>query len=425
MRSLVLVALSLCASLLLASCAVLEGVGDAHPRGQVPLGGACDCPSPEAWSGCSDGFLSRNVSVCENGSCALREEFRPCPYDELTYPEGVPPGMAGAVDPASFLPDGLLAADSPLVTPVAVGASVDSRTAAYVQGIIDAAGDDGSILLLLRQYTSPVYFASPDSPRQRVMLSCGPAWQLGVQALEGVPLPEGAAPSEDDPGGPDPVGCGEASVKDNHMVILDLDAGCEYDFWQMRKVDGSWVASWGNALPLGGSGIYPTGLSTRGSGIAFSSGLIWPAELARGRIAHALVFSYPFTRSSGPVPPATESDGESKADFALPEGAHVQLDPALDLDTLNLTPAERTIARALQEYGMYLVDNAGEYGVSLYAVDPKSFEGDPYDGMFPAEDYPALSRIPLASFRVLALPEQDASWRRNVRLQGNRCTRFA
>jgi hypothetical protein len=196
---------------------------------------------------------------------------------------------------------------------------------------------------------------------------------------------------------PDPRG-------DGHIAVIDQSSGCEYDFWQARQRDGRWRASWGNALPLGGSGIYPEGLSARGSGFALLAGLIQPGELRNGRIDHALVWSYAEPAAGGPVRPASESDGVSRRPNAIPEGALVQLDPALDLGTLSLAPYERTIARALQEYGAYLADVGS--GFAVYAAHPMSQRTNPYAGVLPSRNYPSLEGIPFERLRVLSLPEQ-------------------
>ena len=79
----------------------------------------------------------------------------------------------------------------------------------------------------------------------------------------------------------------------------------------------------------------------------------------------------------------------------------VRLDPTLDLTTLGLTPYELTIARALQVYGMYLGDNGGNAGVTLDAVNPVSYAGQPYEGLLPDATYVALGHIPLDRLQVL------------------------
>src|SRR5205814_3022062 len=143
----------------------------------------------------------------------------------------------------------------------------------------------------------------------------------------------------------------------------------------------------------------PRGFSARGSGFALLAGVIWPDELARGHIDHALIFSYPDTAAGGFVAPATESDGRSSDAAAIPEGARLQLDPSFDVSIL---PSwERPIGRALQRYGMYLADNGGST-VGLYAVNPQSYPHNPYAGILPGGNYVPLHDIPVDRFRVLA-----------------------
>ncbi|CAM2011663.1 hypothetical protein APED_33675 [Acanthopleuribacter pedis] len=311
--------------------------------------------------------------------------------------------------------------DSPLNQAIAADAPVDPHSAALIAGMQNA----GALVVQVGQYSAPVFFAEPDTPRVTVNLACGVPWELGVTAMDNVPMPAWAEAAEDVDGAANPpVACGEDADQDNHLVVLDPVNRCEYTFWQARRENGVWTASYGAAISMDSDGIFPNGMSSRGSGFSFLGGLIWPDELRTGRIQHALVFSYPFVSAGGPVAPATDSDGVSDAAFAIPEGARLQLDPDLDLAALDLTPYERTIARALQEYGMFLVDQGGASGIGLYAVDPVSAARNPYEGLWPNEDYVALPNIPLSAFRVLALGEQDASFRERLRLPDNACVTY-
>ncbi|NOY43847.1 MAG: hypothetical protein GXP50_00120 [Deltaproteobacteria bacterium] len=304
--------------------------------------------------------------------------------------------------------------------------------------LLEASGD---LVIQVRQYSSPVYVADESTPRRTVELPCGPWWELGVSRMTDVPIPDGAEPAQDvdgaeNPVPPDATTCGEDADQDNNLIVLDLENRCEYDFWQFRWANGQAVASWAGAISLDGTGIYAGGLSTRGSGFAFLGGLIWPDELQAGRIEHALVFNYPYTRSGGPVSPATATDGvwdgtePEIQDLAgpgavpMPEGARLQLDPELDLDALGLTPYEKTIARALQEYGMFLVDTGGGDGIGLYAIDPRSVQGNPYEGVLPDEDFVPLPNIPTDRFRVLETGEMDLDWRTKATLLEGPCARF-
>ncbi len=324
---------------------------------------------------------------------------------------------------------GLYADTAPVNAPLPTNPELDPDSDRYIAKIAEIAQDPQSPpVLAYGQYSTTVFIAAADTPRTDVTLTCGgdDAWQIGVTTLSDVPIPAHAIPAQDSDGADNPIpptGCGDQADQDNHLVILDLAQGCEYDLWQARRENGRWLASWANAIPLDSDGIYPTGLSTRGSGFAFLGGVVWPEELINGRIDHALVMSYPLTRSGGPVAPATESDGWSDDPAALPEGAWLRLDPALDLDTLALTPVERTLARAMQTYGIYLVDDGG--GIQLYAIDPDSVQGNPYAGILNSdEDYEIIDGIPWERLQVLRLPPQDPDFRQRLVVADNGCAHF-
>lgn len=363
------------------------------------------------------------LAACGGGGTDLDEDF------EETPTEPVPPPPAADTAKPSALPAvadlRLYAADSPLNQPIPADPEIDPDSDRYL-GLLREVIEGGGIAIELKQYTTTVFFADSAVTKQPVELACGRVW-AGVSRLEGVPIPSFAEPTQDVDGAAEPIvkgECGEHADQDNQMVVVDLATRCEYDFFQMRREDGAWVASWGNSISLDGTGIYPKGFSARGSGFTQLAGQIWPDELAAGRIAHALIFSYPAPASGGPVPPATESDGISDDPRALPEGARLQLDPALDLTALNLTAYERTIARALQEFGMFLVDS-NDVGVSLEAIDPRSVQGNPYDGLLPDEDYPDLPNIPADRFRVLKLGAQNAAFDEENELVDSGCATFA
>ena len=85
----------------------------------------------------------------------------------------------------------------------------------------------------------------------------------------------------------------------------------------------------------------------------------------------------------------------------IPEGAVLQLDPALDLSRFDLLPGERVVARAAQRYGMVIVDYAGGstlYGEGLWGHPTKSWKGVLRDRNG------GLDRIGAEHYRVLRLP---------------------
>ncbi len=285
----------------------------------------------------------------------------------------------------------LYSATSPLNLPVPAGATVDSQSAVMVARLAEEVDEKGWAIST-KEYTVPLFRAAPSTEKKTVRVRTR-------GTVHRVPIPAAAFPS---PG------------SDGHLAVIDPRSGCEYDFYRGRRLaDGSWEAENFNALPTSGSGIYPRGLATRASGFANAAGLITAAEIQRGRIEHALVFSMPSTRAGGPVRPATSSDGSTSGAGAIPEGARLQLDPALSLE--RLAPWQRVIARALQRYGMYLADTGGAVG--LYAQHPES-AGDEFRYPWGDVTYGYLPKWLARHLRVLELPPQRPSIHRFV---PNRC----
>ena len=247
----------------------------------------------------------------------------------------------------------LYSATSPLNTPIAGDAAVDPNSPVMVQQLIADTVPVGGWPIAVKEWTQPIYHATSATPRVDVTLTHTP---YAGRKLSGVPIPAGARP--------DPAG-------DSTMVVIDRENGCEYDFQAIKQnADGSWTAHFGNTLLTSGTGIYPYSESPRAAGFGNAAGVITPEEMQAGRIDHALAFIMKNTKAGGPVLPATGSDGWSNLVGAIPEGARVQLDPSLDLDALGLEPWQKTIARALQVYGMYLIDTGGGFG--LQAQNPIS-----------------------------------------------------
>jgi hypothetical protein len=290
----------------------------------------------------------------------------------------------------TFASGRLYAATSPLNVPIPAGAATDTKSEVMIARLGKEVDEKGWAIST-KEYTVPLFRASSTTKVTTVRVRTR-------GTVHRVPVPTAAFPS---PG------------SDGHLAVLDPRSRCEYDFYRGRRLpDGTWSAENFNALPTNGSGIYPRGLATRASGFANAAGLITAAEIRRGRIEHALVFSMPSTRAGGPVRPATSSDGTSSSAGAIPEGARLQLDPELSLE--RLASWQRVIARALQQYGMYLADTGGAVG--LYAQHPGSEPGFRY----PWGDvkYGYLPKWLARHLRVLELPPQRPSVHRFV---PNRC----
>jgi hypothetical protein len=90
------------------------------------------------------------------------------------------------------------------------------------------------------------------------------------------------------------------------------------------------------------------------------AGLIRTGELASGRIRHALAVQMPRTvLTTVAVWPAATFDRDAGYSGTLPMGALLAVPPDVDVTSLGLAPSGLAIARAAQDYGVYVVDRGG------------------------------------------------------------------
>lgn len=233
----------------------------------------------------------------------------------------------------------------------------------------------------LYAYGFPVYDADASTPRYTV--DCSKPW--GPCGLEGqpVPIPSAAVPS---PG------------TDGAMVIIDWGTRRAYDFWQARRTaTGGWTASWGTVSSIDGDGRTD---GATGPGLPQLGGLIRAAEIQAGAIDHAIAFSTDNACRRVFRYPAARTDGGSDQPDCVPEGARLQLDPAVDLTAIpGITPAEVTVGRALQRYGAYVRDNGG--ATIAFGFENPVLRPDPYPAAGLGWDYAAMVHIPWRDLRVL------------------------
>jgi hypothetical protein len=228
-------------------------------------------------------------------------------------------------------------------------------------------------------YSTPVYTVGPRQPRVRVALDTG-SWGASLQTVlnRGVPIPANARP---------------ARGTDGHLTIWQPSTDTLWEFWKAVKGPDGWHASWGGAMRrVSRSPGYYTDDSW--VGLPRSQGWNWGStatslpvvagtvridELRRGRIDHALALDIPNACAGMFSWPAQRTDGTDASKNCVPEGAHLRLDPDLDLSTLKLPPITRILARAAQRYGMIVRDRTN-HAVGFYAEDPTPTGSDPYAG---------------------------------------------
>ena len=105
----------------------------------------------------------------------------------------------------------------------------------------------------------------------------------------------------------------------------------------------------------------------RASMLPSFAGLIRNGEIAAGRIPHALAMQVPprLLRRAA-VWPAYAFDRDSGYSGTLPMGTLLAIPPQVDIARLGLSPPGLVIARAAQDYGIYIVDRGGD-GLTILA----------------------------------------------------------
>mgnify|MGYP006291703015 CR=1 FL=1 len=243
--------------------------------------------------------------------------------------------------------------DSPWNVPIGPDPAIDPNSDAMIASL-EPSANEGGFWVNLEEWTIPVYYADDGTPVYDV--PCDNDWEVcGSGFGSDVPIPYGAMPD---------------SSSDAHMAVVDLSRDLSWDMFRARPYDGGWVVEWGYLFDLTSDGVHPDGIgSARAAGFPLLAGLIRMEEIQRGYIDHALVMAYETPRSGVYVYPASTVYGASGDENTIPMGGRLQLDPTIDVEALELSDAAKVVARALQEYGVYLVDYAGSlvlYGEVLY-----------------------------------------------------------
>ncbi len=265
------------------------------------------------------------------------------------------------------------------------------------------------------------YFADPGAERVAELFGEGTT----LLAADSISV---ATPRYDvtftEPWGPDPFGAQTVPIPrgtvvpqyeggDGHLAVQDPVSGQVFGLWQARydRESDSWTASWGGMTPLDGDGVDTSGSATA-TNLSRYAGVVGAAEMADAISAdcglnHALVFA---TDIAGPdlVAPATKSDGVnlSGVPTPIPEGSRIQLDPAVDVDTIPaITPGEKVIAKTLQTHGAYVADQGAARMAFAFEAVPGASHTDPGKAWVDAGfewDYFDMAHIPWDRLRVLA-----------------------
>ncbi|KHO18308.1 hypothetical protein QQ25_29135 [Mycolicibacterium setense] len=273
------------------------------------------------------------------------------------------------------------AENSPFRTPIPPDAEVDPNSAA----MIGAVGWDNSAYVSTIEFGIPIYTASADTPRYSVPCLIT-TWGHCPFNGHRVPIPDDARPQYG---------------SDGSMVVIDPENRKIYEFWRAKRQKHYWTTEFAAVNDLDGSGW---GGAATGSGASRLAGVVRVAEIAQGSIPHALAIESNNVCANVFRPPALKTDGRSTRPDCIPEGARIQLDPDLDIDSLGLAPAEHFMAEALQRYGGYVTDVSGSPLSISFERDNTAAPGtvgSTYSDAGVRWDYDGMTDIPWKKLRVL------------------------
>jgi hypothetical protein len=326
-------------------------------------------------------LLLLGLSDPDAGSSSEKTTESSAGTDELNKPVEKPPLVKRPVT------DRLFARSSFWNDPLTDDAPLDPGSAGLVQALVAEVQRERTSLIgpwiATAHGSTPLYRVGPKQRGVRVRLERRDVrgGQTLQRAFRNVPIPEGARP---------------AAGNDNHMTIWQPSTDRLWEFFGATRTEEGWRARWGGAIRRVSKdrGYYTRRAwpgATRNWGATATSlpvigGTMLIDELKRGRFDHALAINLPAPRANEFSWPAQRSDGTGPP-TALPEGARLRLDPALNLDELNLPRLTRMIAEAAQRYGLVVRDQTG-HAISLFGEDPTPLKRNPYRRFF-------LDRTPL------------------------------
>jgi hypothetical protein len=300
------------------------------------------------------------------------------------------------VDKATLVSSSLFSPDGWRNAPLPADAPLDPNQAAAV-GLRSQITSYGT-WVSTTTWSSPVYVVPADQPRVAVGLDTRytPYGLIDRQFLRNdmssVPLPDGAVPAG-------PPQTGDVWWSDKELIVYQPATDTAWELYHAVRWNSRWTITDGGKVSdisqKNGYDGWPTGKphGMTGSGIPLLAGIQTVAELQSGSIDHAIAVSIPHARKGVLRSPATRTDGDFTTWDAVPEGARFRLPADLDIESLPLTPYAKMVARAMQRYGLVVIDKNCRptdttrcSSVTFKAEDPRPLPDashpDPYDAIF-------------------------------------------
>lgn len=186
---------------------------------------------------------------------------------------------------------------------------------------------------------------------------------------------------------------------DCHLIVYAPFEDRLYEMWRANITGGTFyggcLAVWDTSRVYGDTGRGDQCTSADAAGFPIAPLLFSADEVAAGEIAHAIRFILPNdrVRMRQYVRPATHGTNTTGDADAPPYGVHFRLRADFPLDALP-NDAARTVARALQRYGMYHADG----GNIALTAQSDTYTTAKWDGLLGPRD---LAMLTVEDFEVI------------------------
>ncbi len=294
-----------------------------------------------------------------------------------------PSGTGAQVPPASLFPDSLFNSD-------VESWPVDPNSSELVSDLVtDYQTDYGAVGV----NSMPIYSVPADQPDATISLQSGCQPEFLTEYGNQVPIPPYAVLS---------------TSSDGPLVIYQPSTMTEWELWQVKRQSATaYTACWGGELDIATSdGIFPSPYGLSADGISYLATTITEADVESGSINHAISivipncnsFVYPALRGDCPSNPGQPGEGQwfrFPANLAMPSG---------------LTPFGQMVFKALQTYGMVVVDQGG--AVMLWGEQQADWAAEGNSGTDPItaswdgdQEYTVIANLPWADLQVVDPPQ--------------------
>jgi hypothetical protein len=281
------------------------------------------------------------------------------------------------------------------------GWPVDQNSSAYVANLV--AQYESAYGAVGVNFNRPVYEVPAGQAMVPISVSSGCNDFTGDQAT---PNGSGATGTEV----PIPSYAQAGDSTDNILTVYQPSTDRAWELWEaVNKGNGTWSACWGGELDMATSnGVFPDPYGETAAGISNLATEITESDVASGSINHAIAMEvlgdqcdWSGTSSDGGLYPANRTDCGYDIAGAPAEGQWFRFPANLAMPS-GLTPFAQMVFKAVQTYGMVVVDQGG--AVMLEADEPSVWSQQGNTGTDPI----TASQNGLAEYQLVAsLPWQD------------------